>query len=348
MWEAVEPASGPHVSGRNCIESIIMSESDKQETNGRQSGTAPETDGEVTTREASAAEPIRASHHQDRDILLEYKSMAMEPRARVFIRGVPVDNLTRDEALAVTLQKMERGRKFRMVLFLDPVRLMFLSKHARGEDIIRSSSLVLPEGGGLAWGSRRLRTPLQEKVATISYMMDLIRLAEKKDLTIFLLGGTDEVVERVFLNLSKSFPSVRIVGRHAGYFQKGREEKVKQAIRKTNPDILIVGLGFPKEQFWVIDNREYFPETLVVTVAGSLDILSGRVKKAPDGVQLRGLTWLWRLMGHPWRLRRIFWVLQYYVTLAFSRDPAGLNKTAKKARKRKNKDKTEKAAKKQS
>lgn len=147
----------------------------------------------------------------------------------------------------------------------------------------------------------------------IAMIMDLVRLAAKKDLTIYLLGSRMENLERVFFNLQRSFPGVRIIGRQEGYFSKERETLVKESLRKSSPDIIFLGFGFPLQEIWMRDNWDYLSNAVVVGVDGAFDILSGRRKKAPDSIQLNGFTWLWRTLTRPFLLDRFFAMLGFYL-----------------------------------
>ncbi|HMV43012.1 MAG TPA: WecB/TagA/CpsF family glycosyltransferase, partial [Leptospiraceae bacterium] len=133
--------------------------------------------------------------------------------------------------------------------------------------------------------------------------------------TLFFLGSKEDIIERLFFNLIRHFPEIRIVGRHSGYLNDARELMVKEAIRKTNPDIIIIGMDFPRQEVWIENNTGYFGKSIVIGVWGNLDTLSGQIKKAPDYFQLRGLTWLWRIFVRPYRLDKIYNTIQFYSSI---------------------------------
>ena len=90
---------------------------------------------------------------------------------------------------------------------------------------------------------------------------------------------------------------------------------VKEAIRKTNPDIIFIGMDFPRQEIWIENNTGYFGKSIIIGAWGNFDTLSGKVKKAPDYFQLRGLTWLWRIFIRPYRLDKIFYMIQFFVSI---------------------------------
>ncbi len=256
-------------------------------------------------------EIVHNSSKDERDILLEYQNIDTSNLTKLPILEVPMDNVTTDEVVAKISRIIEKKQGMHHVLFLDPIKLMRMRPNKSMHRIVEKAGTILAEGAGLSWmsGGR-----LKERVTPIALMMDLIRLAEIKGFTLFFFGGRDEIVERVFFNLTHHFPKIRIVGRQAGHLDRPREMRVKEAIRKTSPDIIFIAMDFPDQEIWIENNTGYFGNAIVIGVGGSLDVLSGLEKKAPDYFKLKGLTWLWRILTRPYRLQRI-WEAFYFLLL---------------------------------
>lgn len=255
---------------------------------------------------------------EDRDYLLDYKSIDLHGLARVSLLDVPVDNVNRDEAVAVILDLLERKSGVQHVMFLDPIKLMRIRPKRKYRAFPDRARLIFADGAGLEWCAKKLRTPIKERIPMIAMLMDVVRLAEKKELTIYLLGSRPEYLERVFFNLQRSFPGVRIIGRQSGHFALGREQLVKESLRKSAPSIVFVGMGFPQQEEWIEANRSVLGNAVVFGIDGALDVLSGLEKKAPDFFQVRGLAWLWRNFSRPWRISR-WWHLTHFVLLTLWR-----------------------------
>lgn len=252
------------------------------------------------------------SAKEDRDYILEYKSMDLSNLQRDSLLDVPIDNVSRDEAVAAILDMIEKKSGPRHILFLDPLKLMRIRRSKKLGFIADQAHMILADGGGLQWAARKLGINLRERIPMIATIMDLVRLAARKDLTIYLLGSRMEVLERVFFNLQRSFPGVRIIGRQEGYFNKDREVLVKEALRKSSPDLIFLGLGFPLQEIWIRDNWQYLSNAVVIGVDGAFDVLSGKHRKAPDRVQLSGFAWLWRTLTRPFLLDRMFATIGFY------------------------------------
>ncbi len=254
-----------------------------------------------------------SSSKDERDFLLEYKSIDLNSLTKISIGGVEFDNVTIDESVAKVISFVEKKESYRHVLFLDPIKFMYMKKGARLSRIAEKASMILADGAGIGWAAKKMGHSLKERISIIGFMMDLIRMAEKKNLTLFLLGSKEGMIEKVFFNLIRHFPDLRIVGRHSGHMNPQRELMVKEAIRKTSPDIIFLGLDFPDQEIWIENNTGYLGKSVVVGVGGAFDILSGKIKKAPDYFQLKGLTWLWRIIARPYRINRLLKLIHFCI-----------------------------------
>ncbi len=250
---------------------------------------------------------------EDRDYLLEYKSININALKRHLVLDVPIDNVNRDEAVAIVLDKIEKKKGPFHVFFVDPLKLMQIRPGKKLGFITDQAGLVLADGAGIGWAAAKIRQPIKERIPMIAFLMDLIRLAVKKDFTIYLLGSRIEYLEKVFFNLQKSFPGVRIIGRQGGHFDSARENLIKESLRKSSPDLIFLGMGFPLQEQWIRENYSFLSSAVVVGVDGSFDILSGKEKKAPDWAQTKGFAWLWRTIMRPLLLDRWFYLLQFYL-----------------------------------
>lgn len=256
-------------------------------------------------------EPQKTS--KERDYILDYKSIDLHSLKKERILDFPIDNVTRDEAVARIMNMIENKDGPSHVLFLDPVKLMKFRSSKKLAHLKESFDLVLADGAGIGWASIKFGFPLKERIPMIAMIMDIVRLAWKEDMTIYLLGDKSDNLERVFSNLQRSFPNVRIIGRQAGSFTPERELLIKESLRKSSPDIIFVGMGFPSQELWIHENRDQLASAVVIGVDESFGILSGKEKYAPDFFQLRGLTWFWQTITKPFLLDRFFAVILFFI-----------------------------------
>lgn len=258
------------------------------------------------------------SYKEDRDLILEYNQVSLDDAGIINIMGVGVNNLTRTQAVVKVLG-MIRDKGVYHIMALNPYKIQRIKANSDLQIIANRADIHLASGGGLGWAAKQLGNPLKERISILSFMMDIIRISEIKEYTIFLVGAKPEIMETAFFNIRKSFPKIRIVGRHGGYFSSEREKSVIEAIRKSEADIVFVGLGFPLEDLWINTIRKEFTKTVFVTVGGSFDIISGEIRKAPAFFMERDLDWLYRIVTKPWRIGRLLRVGIFFLGVIFKR-----------------------------
>lgn len=256
------------------------------------------------------------SWKEDRDLILEYNGIDLTDAGVSNILGIGVDNVTRSQAIVKLSRMIEEGGVHH-VIPVNPYKLIRFRSNKELNLIYSASDMKLASGAGVQWASKKVGFPLRERVDLLSFLMELIRLAEIKEYSIFIVGGKPEVAEQAFFNIKKSFPKIRIVGRHGGFFSSDREISIVEAMRKSQANIILVGLGFPYEDRWITKNRDTFKNAVFISVGGALDIISGDNRKAPAYFAERGLDWLYRIITRPWRYGRLLRVVFFDIRLFF-------------------------------
>ena len=173
--------------------------------------------------------------------------------------------------------------------------------------IINSADLVYCDGAGVVAGSRILGFNLLQRMTGADWIYNLCELCAKGDYSIYLLGGEPGIAEQARDKLISKFPNLKITGTHHGYFEQDYNRHLIEKINSTLPDILLVGMGTPKQEKWI---NEFLPKLPSVKIAmgvgGSLDYISGHVSRAPLFFRQIGLEWVYRLACEPKRFGRIF------------------------------------------
>lgn len=120
--------------------------------------------------------------------------------------------------------------------------------------------------------------------------------------SIFLFGAKEGVAQGVKQKIWQKSPLAKIVGTLNGYVN---DEEAIDAINNSGAEILLVGLGMPKQEKWIYDNLKKMPAVkIAIGVGGAFDFISGRTRRAPKILQKAGLEWLWRLFVQPWQWRK--------------------------------------------
>lgn len=167
---------------------------------------------------------------------------------------------------------------------------------------VNGAKLVLADGVGDLCAARILGTPLPGRVAGSDLVPRLLaRLAERGG-SVFLYGARPGVAERAGESLQSACPGLRIAGTENGYISD--ETALLEALEREKPDLLLLGLGAPRQELWMAKNRQRTP-AVMIGVGGLLDVFAGDIPRAPETWQRLGLEWLYRLLREPRRFKRV-------------------------------------------
>lgn len=223
---------------------------------------------------------------------------------RISVLGVEIDPLTLEEAVNRTAALVASGGAHQIVT-LNPEYLYRAQRERDLLEIAREAALVTADGIGIVWAARVHGFFLPERVTGIELLLALCGRAAAEGWRIFLLGGKPGVAAEAAARLARDYPGLTVAGTHHGYFSGAEETGVLERIKAARPQLLFVGLGAPKQERWIFQQRAALGSLVAVGVGGSFDVLSGRVKRAPVWMRRLGLEWLGRLVLEPRRWRRM-------------------------------------------
>lgn len=227
---------------------------------------------------------------------------AAERPDRVTILGIPFDRVDLDAAVQRVAYLTEEGRPH-LIVTANPEAVMAAQRDSNLAAAIRGADLVVADGVGIVWAARRLGYPLPGRVAGIDLMAELCAWAAGAGRTVFLLGGEAGVAERAAGTLVALYPGLRVAGTRDG--QTGLWDGAAVAeVSAAQPDLLFAGLGMPLQEKWLAKHLDRLNVRLAMGVGGSLDVLAGRVRRAPPWARRLHLEWLYRLAHQPSRWRR--------------------------------------------
>jgi len=227
---------------------------------------------------------------------------------RIEILGVGFDNVSMDEAIAKASDRIEQ-RRGGFVVTPNPEIVMLALENEKLRDTIEKAELVLPDGIGVIYGAKILGTPLKERVPGIDFASGLMEKLAAHHGSVYLLGAKPGVAEQAGKNLCERFSGLVVAGWHDGYFTDDSE--IIREINVLKPDLLLVCLGFPKQEFWMRERGPMLDVGLMAGLGGSLDVFAGVVQRAPAMWQKLGLEWLYRLLKEPTRLGRMMKLPQF-------------------------------------
>lgn len=228
-------------------------------------------------------------------------------RQRLF--GILFDSLTMVEAVDWVLRSIAIGRRRATRCIVTPnVSITLRHQHdARLRQYVADADLTVADGMPLVLASRWRGQPLPERVAGSDLVNAVFDAAiEEWPLRVFLLGAAPGVADRAAAAIHARWPHVRVVGTDSpprGFEQHPEENRrILQLIKEGRPDIVIVGLGAPKQEAWAHQHRHDIAAAVTMCVGGTIDFLAGEQRRAPVWMRRTGLEWVWRLATSPRRL----------------------------------------------
>lgn len=186
---------------------------------------------------------------------------------------------------------------------------------------LNSLDLVVPDGQPVRWALNLLyRIGLPDRVYGPTLMLKTCARAAEEGLPIYLYGSTQDVLSAISSNLCSRFEKLVIAGTQPSRFRqitKEEEEETISQIRNTGTAITFVGLGCPRQEVWVYENRKALSMPLLA-VGAAFDFHAGALPQAPESLQRLGLEWVYRLLQEPRRLwKRYLFLNPLYLGLLF-------------------------------
>ena len=219
---------------------------------------------------------------------------------KVTILEVPFHGLTYQAALDTLLAFLKTDHNH-LVVTPNPEALMLAKRDESFLHVLQSADLVLPDGIGIMLAAKWQKSPLPARVPGCDITLSLLKAA--KNHTCYILGGAPGVADLAKYNLARQ--KINVIGARDGYFNEETEKIIIAEIQKMAPDILIVGMGMPKQEEWSRKYLHILPCKVTLCVGGTIDIMAGTVKRAPKIMRRLGLEWLFRFATNPGRIKRM-------------------------------------------
>jgi N-acetylglucosaminyldiphosphoundecaprenol N-acetyl-beta-D-mannosaminyltransferase len=226
---------------------------------------------------------------------------------RVEVLGVGVDPLT-VEGLHERIERLIRWRSRGLVLNANVhcLNLCYEDPELRG--FLNGADVVFCDGAGVMLAARLLGGRIPERITYADWAWQLASFAEAQGFSVYLLGARPGVAEEAARRLEARYPDLKIIGVRHGFFDHDthspENEAIVEEINGARPDILLVGLGMPLQEHWLMKNRDRLNAGVALTGGAVFDYVSGKVRRGPCVLTDNGFEWLARLYQEPRRLWR--------------------------------------------
>ena len=234
--------------------------------------------------------------------------MVDETSRRIRLFGVDIDAVTMNQAVERVFEWVESDNRIcRYVVTPNVDHTVILRENRALRDAYDDASMVLADGHPVVFASRLLGKALPARVPGSDLVPALFEAANAdRPLRVFLLGAAPGVAERAAANITRKWSGVEIVATYSpplGFEKDDAENQhILDRIAEAKADVIIVGLGAPKQETWVHKHHREIRANAVLCVGATIDFLAGEKRRAPQWLQRVGLEWLHRMMSEPKRL----------------------------------------------
>ncbi len=235
-------------------------------------------------------------------------------RETVQILGVNIDKITAADALKKAIGFVENPGAS-VIYTPNPEIVMAAYEDIEFRDILNDADMCTPDGIGVVYGARILKTPVPERVAGFDLSCGLLEDMGKKGKSVFLFGAKPGVAEVAGKKMQGKYPGLVIAGTRDGYFKEEDEPAIVDAINQSGANLLLVCLGAPKQEKWIAKHKEELNVNLCIGAGGTLDVFAGTMKRAPEIFIKCNLEWFYRFLKQPSRIGRFAALPKFILTV---------------------------------
>lgn len=237
---------------------------------------------------------------------------------RVLIKGVALDNVDMGQAVERFRGMLGTGR-CSIITTPNCEIIMAARKDPELFDSLKKAELAVPDGIGVKLAASALKTPLKERLGGIDFCYEILKVCAAEGVSVFFLGGEEGVAKDASEALEKSIPGLCCAGTANGFFRPEDEQDIVRTVNASGAGLLVAGLGCPLQEKFMARHADELSVRAAIGVGGSMDVWSGRLKRAPKTMTALGLEWLYRLAQQPKRIGRVARIPGFLLSAVFDR-----------------------------
>ena len=227
------------------------------------------------------------------------------------VLGYDVDLTTFDDAVS-HVENCLAENKGLYIVTINPEIIEYANKHQDFSALIKSANLTVPDGVGIKI-ALKLKGIEQETIPGVELAHNLLKSATKLNKKVALIGAKEEVINKAIELIQSEFEGINICYHHNGYFMGKKETEIIEKLTNSQPDIVFVALGAPKQDLFIEKFKQNLPNTIFIGVGGSFDVWAGVIERAPEFYRNIGCEWLYRTIKQPERIKRIYKTLPIFL-----------------------------------
>ena len=232
----------------------------------------------------------------------------------------PIDTFTLNEVAFFAKMALSNPKQLKIVT-LNPEMIVNAMNNIELQAAINNANLIVPDGTGIVWAFKTLNKtdPVNiERVPGIELAEKILESADGFKKRIAIFGSTKTTLEKATLVIQNKYPNITIVKAIDGYQGIEKDSQIAEEIAGEDPDLILVALGSPRQEIWINKYSSLFPKSIMIGIGGSLDVWSGKVKRAPMWFRENHLEWFFRAVSQPKRTTRILKSLPKFVWMVLT------------------------------
>jgi N-acetylglucosaminyldiphosphoundecaprenol N-acetyl-beta-D-mannosaminyltransferase len=225
----------------------------------------------------------------------------------VNILGFNISNAGLAADVGQAFDYIKNNQKAKYMACANPHSLVEAASDSVFNQALHQADVLLPDGAGILVAAKLLKLHVPERVAGTEFFLALTELCNQQDnVRIFFLGSTDFVLEKLVERVKRDFPKVDVCGVYSppfkAEFSEADNAEMIAAINTAKPNVLWVGMTAPKQEKWILANKDQLDVNFIGAIGAVFDFYAGTKKRAPQWICKLGLEWLPRLLREPKRL----------------------------------------------
>jgi N-acetylglucosaminyldiphosphoundecaprenol N-acetyl-beta-D-mannosaminyltransferase len=223
-----------------------------------------------------------------------------KPPERFAVLGVRIANVLRSEAIELLDEAIAlRSGRPTGVFFVNAHTLNLAAADPSYRDALNAADYVFADGTGVRWAARLQNVRIRENMVGTDFVPQMFRAMIDRGYSYYMLGGDAETAALAAEQARRMFPSWRLSGFHHGFLDDAASKAIVAEINDLRPDVLLVGMGNPLQERWILRHRDELGAAVCLGVGGLFDFWAGKVSRAPAWLRRIGHEWIWRMVEQP-------------------------------------------------